>query len=119
MLYYLHHLAGYVGPFRHFEYLTFRAGGAFFTAFLLALVAIMLGQQVLLFIAGFVFILELASSFIQCFVYRHFGGRRFFLMAPLHHHYEKMGIPDAKIVVRFWIFAVLCAAIALATLKLR
>ena len=85
----------------------------------LSLIAIMLGQQVLLFIIGFVFILELASSFIQRFVYRHFGGKRFFLMAPIHHHFEKKGIPDSKITIRFWIFAVLCALIGLATLKLR
>ena len=85
----------------------------------LALTAIMLGQQLLLFIIGFVFIAELASSFIQRFVYRHFGGRRFFLMAPLHHHFEKQGMPDSRIVVRFWIAAVLCALLGLASLKLR
>ena len=85
----------------------------------LSLIAIMLGQQVLLFIIGFIFILELASSFIQRFVYRHFGGKRFFLMAPIHHHFEKQGIPDSRIIIRFWIAAILCALIGIATLKIR
>ena len=85
----------------------------------LSLIAVMLGQQILLFIIGFIFIAELASSFIQRFVYRHFGGKRFFLMAPIHHHYEKKGIPDSRIIVRFWIIAVLFALIGLGMLKLR
>ena len=66
-----------------------------------------------------IFILELASSFIQRFVYRHFGGKRFFLMAPIHHHFEKQGIPDSRIIIRFWIAAILCALIGIATLKIR
>ena len=85
----------------------------------LSLIAIMLGQQILLFIIGGVFIVELASSFIQRKYYRMTGGKRFFLMSPLHHHYEKKGMRDSKIVIRFWIFAVLCALIGLATLKIR
>ena len=85
----------------------------------LSLIAVMLGQQIFLFIIGFIFIAELASSFIQRFVYRHFGGKRFFLMAPIHHHYEKKGIPDSRIIVRFWIIAILCALIGLGLLKLR
>ena len=55
----------------------------------LSLIAIMLGQQVLLFIIGGVFIIELDSSFIQQKYYRLTGGKRIFLLAPLHHHYEK------------------------------
>lgn len=85
----------------------------------LSLIAIMLGQQISFFIIGFVFIAELASSFIQRFVYRHFGGKRFFLMAPIHHHFEKMGVPDSRIVVRFWIVAILCALLGLVMMKLR
>ena len=85
----------------------------------LSLIAIMLGQQILLFIIGFIFIAELASSFIQRFVYRHFNGKRFFLMAPIHHHYEKQGIPDSRIIVRFWIIGMICALVGLGLLKLR
>ena len=85
----------------------------------LSLIAIMLGQQILLFIIGGVFIAELASSFIQQKYYRLTGGKRIFLMAPLHHHYEKKGIPDSQITIRFWIAAILFALIGLATLKIR
>ena len=85
----------------------------------LSLIAIMLGQQMLLFIIGGVFIIELASSFIQEKYYRWSKGKRVFLKAPLHHHYEKKGMPDSKIVIRFWIIAILFALIGLTTLKLR
>ena len=85
----------------------------------LSLISIMLGQQILLFMIGFVFMTELASSFLQRFVYRHFSGKRIFLMAPIHHHYEKQGIPDSKIIVRFWIVAMICALLGLGLLKLR
>ena len=85
----------------------------------LSLIAIMLGQQILLFIIGGVFIIELASSFIQQKYFRLTGGKRIFLMAPLHHHYEKKGIPDSRITIRFWIIAILFALIGLATLKIR
>ena len=85
----------------------------------LSLIAIILGQQMLLFIIGGVFMIELASSFIQQKYYRWSKGKRVFLMAPLHHHYEKKGMPDSKIVIRFWIIAILFALIGLATLKLR
>ena len=85
----------------------------------LSMIAIMLGQQILLFIIGGVFIAELGSSFIQQKYYRYTKGKRFFLMAPLHHHYEKQGIPDSRIIIRFWIAALLCALIGLATLKIR
>ena len=85
----------------------------------LSLIAIMLGEQILLFIIGGVFIIELASSLIQQTYFRHTGGKRIFLMAPLHHHYEKKGIPDSRITIRFWIIAILFALIGLATLKIR
>ena len=85
----------------------------------LSLIAIMPGQQILLFIIGGIFIVELASSLIQQIYFRHTGGKRIFLMAPLHHHYEKKGIPDSQITIRFWIIAILFALIGLATLKIR
>ena len=85
----------------------------------LSLIAIMLGQQILLFIIGGIFMVELASSLIQQIYFRHTGGKRIFLMAPLHHHYEKKGIPDSQITIRFWIAAILFALIGLASLKIR
>ena len=50
---------------------------------------------------------------------RYGDGRRYFLMAPLHHHYQKKGIPETKIVVRMWIVQILLAALTLVTLKIR
>ena len=46
-------------------------------------------------------------------------GRRLFRMAPIHHHFQKMGLPETKIVIRFWIVSLLLAAITLVTLKIR
>lgn len=85
----------------------------------LSLVAIMLGQQLLLIIIGFVFVLESVSVILQRASYRYRHGKRIFLMAPIHHHFEKKGVPDPKLTIRFWILAGLCALIGLATLKLR
>lgn len=85
----------------------------------LSLVAIMLGQQLLLLIIGFIFVVESLSVLLQRLSYRYRNGKRIFLMAPIHHHYEKKGVPDPKLTIRFWIVAGLCALIALATLKMR
>jgi len=71
-----------------------------------------------------VFIIENASVILQVgwfkITKRRFGeGRRIFLMAPLHHHYQKKGIHEAKIVARFWIVAILLAVVTIVTLKVR
>ncbi len=84
----------------------------------LALIAIMLGQQLLLPVIGFVFLAEALSSWLQRKSYRWRHGKRIFLKAPVHHHFEKLGIPDNRITIRFWIVAILCALAGLATLKL-
>ena len=47
------------------------------------------------------------------------GGKRIFRMAPLHHHFELMGVPESKIIIRFWILSILLALVGLSTLKLR
>ena len=52
-------------------------------------------------------------------VYFKFTGRRIFLMAPIHHHFEKLGWSEPTIVIRFWIIAIVLAVVGLATLKLR
>jgi phospho-N-acetylmuramoyl-pentapeptide-transferase len=71
-----------------------------------------------------VFLIENLSVILQVgyfkYTKRKFGeGRRMFKMAPLHHHYQKVGLHEAKIVSRFWIVGVLLAVIAIVTLKLR
>ncbi len=88
------------------------------------IVAILTKQEILLAIAGGVFVLEALSVIVQVgyfkYTKRKYGeGRRVFLMAPLHHHFEKMGLPEPKIVVRFWILSAIFSFIALATLKIR
>jgi phospho-N-acetylmuramoyl-pentapeptide-transferase len=55
----------------------------------------------------------------QVAYFRWTGGKRIFLMAPIHHHYELKGWPEPQIIVRFWIISIICALLALSTLKLR
>ena len=85
----------------------------------LGVVAVMLKQELLLLIIGGVFVAEALSVMIQVASYRFRGGRRVFLMAPLHHHFEMLGWPEAKIITRFWIAAAIFALLGLATLKIR
>jgi phospho-N-acetylmuramoyl-pentapeptide-transferase len=68
---------------------------------------------------GAVFVAEAGSVALQIISFRCFGGRRIFRCAPLHHHFQYMGWPESRIVLRFWIVAALCALAALATLKIR
>ena len=93
-------------------------GGAF------GIIAVLIHQPFVLMIAGGVFVLEAVSVMLQTgwfrFTRKYYGtGRRIFLMAPLHHHFEKKGWYESQVVMRFYILCVLFAVIALATLKLR
>ena len=90
----------------------------------LGVMAILLKAEFLLVIVGGVFVLETVSVAMQIgyfkYTRRRFGeGRRFFRMAPIHHHFEKLGWPESQIVVRFWILGVLFAMLAVSTLKIR
>ena len=90
----------------------------------IGVMAILLKSEFLLVIVGGVFVAEALSVIAQVgyfkFTARRFGeGRRIFLMAPIHHHFEKLGWPESKVVTRFWIVGVLCAMVALSTLKIR
>lgn len=90
----------------------------------IATVAVILKQEVLLLIAGFMFVLETLSVVIQTsyfkYTKRKYGaGKRIFLMAPIHHHFEKKGWKETQVVVRFWILSALFALLALTTLKVR
>jgi phospho-N-acetylmuramoyl-pentapeptide-transferase len=81
-------------------------------------VALMTKKEVLLFVVGGVFVIEIASVVIQVVTFK-LTGRRAFRMAPLHHHFEKLGWPEEKVVTRFWILGGLFAILALSTLKLQ
>jgi phospho-N-acetylmuramoyl-pentapeptide-transferase len=90
----------------------------------LGIIAVLIHQPFVLVIAGGVFVLEAVSVILQTGWYRYtrrrFGtGRRVFLMAPLHHHFEKKGWYESQVVMRFYILGVLCAVVALSTLKIR
>ena len=90
----------------------------------LGLVAILIHQPLVLVIAGGVFVMEAASVIIQRGWFRYtrkkYGtGRRVFLMAPIHHHFEKKGWYESQVVMRFYILCILCAVVALSTLKIR
>jgi phospho-N-acetylmuramoyl-pentapeptide-transferase len=90
----------------------------------LGIIAVLIHQPFVLVIAGGVFVVEIISVLIQrnwfkFTRYRYGQGRRVFAMAPLHHHYQKLGAYESKIVTRFYIMCIVCAVLALATLKLR
>jgi len=84
----------------------------------LAAVAIIVKHEIVLAIIGGLFVLETASVIIQVLSFK-LTGKRVFMMAPIHHHYEKKGWPESTVVIRFWIIAIILALIGLATLKLR
>lgn len=84
----------------------------------LGIVAVMTKNEILLIIVGGVFVLEALSVIFQVAFYK-LRGKRVFLMAPIHHHYELKGWPEPQIIVRFWIISVICSLFALSTLKLR
>jgi phospho-N-acetylmuramoyl-pentapeptide-transferase len=80
--------------------------------------AVMIKQEILLVIVGGLFVLEAMSVILQVASFK-LTGRRIFKMSPLHHHFELSGWKETKVVVRFWIIAIIFAVLALATLKLR
>jgi phospho-N-acetylmuramoyl-pentapeptide-transferase len=81
-------------------------------------VALIAKQEVLLIIVGGIFVLEALSVIIQVLWFK-LTKRRVFLMAPLHHHYERKGMMESKIIARFWIVSGLLALMGLSSLKLR
>ena len=89
------------------------AGGA------LGMVAVITKHELVLAIVGGLFVMEAVSVILQVGYFKFSGGKRVFLMAPIHHHFEKKGWSEPTIVFRFWIIAIVLALIGLSTLKLR
>ena len=85
---------------------------------LIASIAISVKHEIVLFIIGGLFVLEASSVIIQVTSYK-LIGKRVFMMAPLHHHFEQKGWSESTIVIRFWIISLILAIVGLATLKLR
>ena len=81
-------------------------------------VAVIVRQEIVLFIMGGVFVMETVSVMLQVGSYK-LTGRRIFRMAPLHHHFELKGWPEPRVIVRFWIITVVLVLLGLATLKIR
>jgi phospho-N-acetylmuramoyl-pentapeptide-transferase len=84
----------------------------------IGMVAVAIKQEILLFFVGGVFVLEALSVILQV-AFFHLTGKRIFRMSPLHHHFELAGWSESKIIVRFWIMALVFALFSLTTLKLR
>ena len=84
----------------------------------LGALAVLTKNELLSLILCGIFVVEAVSVILQIGFFR-LAGRRIFLMAPIHHHFEKMGWPEPRVIVRFWIIAIMLAVASLATLKLR
>jgi len=85
---------------------------------ILAVIAIIVRQELLFFLMGGVFVAETLSVILQVGYYKR-TQKRLFLMAPLHHHFEKMGLSEPKIIVRFWMITLILILISLASIKIR
>jgi phospho-N-acetylmuramoyl-pentapeptide-transferase len=84
----------------------------------LGTIAVLIRQEILLGVVGGIFVIETLSVAIQVISFK-LTGKRVFLMAPIHHHFEQLGWPEQKIVVRFWIVSAILGLVALSSLKLR
>jgi phospho-N-acetylmuramoyl-pentapeptide-transferase len=92
--------------------------GALGLGAVLGVMAVIVRQEIVLFIMGGVFVMETVSVMLQVASFK-LTGRRIFRMAPIHHHFELKGWPEPKIIVRFWIITVILVLVGLATLKIR
>ncbi|NCO60499.1 MAG: phospho-N-acetylmuramoyl-pentapeptide-transferase [Deltaproteobacteria bacterium CG23_combo_of_CG06-09_8_20_14_all_51_20] len=86
---------------------------------ILGTVALITKQEIMLILVGGLFVFEALSVIFQVGYFKITGGHRIFRMAPIHHHFELKGWPEPKVIVRFWIIAIILALMAFSTLKLR
>ncbi len=92
--------------------------GALALGGILGLVAVVVKHEILLVVAGGIFVVEALSVIIQVYSFK-LTGKRVFKMAPIHHHFELKGWAEPKIIVRFWIISIVLGLLCLTTLKLR
>ena len=85
----------------------------------LGTVAVIIKQELLLIIVGGIFVIEAVSVMLQVAYFKATGGKRIFRMAPIHHHFELKGLSEPKVIVRFWIVAIIFGLVGVSTLKLR
>ncbi len=93
--------------------------GSLFLGGMIALSSLCVKQELLLPIAGGIFVLETLSVILQMGSYKLRKGKRVFKMAPIHHHFELQGVPEPKVTVRFWIMGIVLMLVALSSLKMR
>ncbi|MFP4144838.1 MAG: phospho-N-acetylmuramoyl-pentapeptide-transferase [Phycisphaeraceae bacterium] len=86
---------------------------------LIGYIAVVVRQEFLLLLIGAVFVMEAGSVMLQVGYFKLSGGKRIFKCAPIHHHFHLLGWTEQQVVVRFWLLTIICAAAALATIKLR
>lgn len=86
---------------------------------LLGIIAVITKHEFLLVLVGGIFVMEAVSVILQVGYFKFTGGQRIFLMSPIHHHFELKGWKESKVIVRFWIIAIILALMAISTLKLR
>lgn len=84
----------------------------------LGAISLMIKQEILLAIIAGVFVMEAISVILQVYYFKFTGGKRIFLMSPLHHHFEKLGWKEEKVVIRFWVLSMIFAALGILVLKL-
>jgi phospho-N-acetylmuramoyl-pentapeptide-transferase len=84
----------------------------------LGTLAVITKQEIVLAVVGGIFVIETFSVIIQVASFK-MTGKRVFKMAPIHHHFEEMGWPEPKVIVRFWIVGIILALLSLASLKVR
>lgn len=85
----------------------------------LGTLAVVTKHEIILVVVGGIFVLEAISVMMQVAYFKISGGKRVFKMAPLHHHFEQIGWPESKVIVRFWIIGIILALLSLSSLKLR
>jgi phospho-N-acetylmuramoyl-pentapeptide-transferase len=93
--------------------------GALALGGVLGTIALATKQEILLILVGGLFVVEALSVILQVSFFKVTNGRRIFRMAPIHHHFELKGWPEPKVIVRFWIIAIVLGILSLSTLKLR
>lgn len=84
----------------------------------LGTLAVVTKHELILVVVGGIFVAETVSVILQVASYK-LTGKRVFKMAPVHHHFEQIGWPESKVIVRFWIIGIILALVSLASLKLR
>ena len=92
--------------------------GALGLGALIGMIAVFVKHEIVLLVAGGIFVIEALSVILQRYYYK-LTKKRIFRMAPIHHHFELAGLPEPKIIVRFWIVSIVLAIISLTTLKIR